>query len=341
MNELIKVTGKQKIGSIEFTGIEGGFGEGKKAMLVKDIAEIHNQPQGEINRRINDNRVRFKSGVDIIDLKSVMGLSHNEYGFTQNAWNRLQNAYILSERGYSKLLKILEDDKAWEIYDDLVDNYFEMRQARDFSPTANRELRLYNLTMKVSRLELLKAQINLELLNMANATEKEIAKYLSSVTLAEYERQSGILGQTLDNNVDHIKNIVNASYLNATFSERIWQNLDELRSTLTTTIKKSILQGKNPKTFASDLMKRFDVSRANAESILLTETARIQAEVQTDSFIRAGYERYEYLAETGACHKCAALDGKIFKLSEASYGVNLYPMHPHCRCSTVPDYEKK
>lgn len=212
---------------------------------------------------------------------------------------------------------------------------------RDFSPTANRELRLYNLTMKVSRLELLKAQINLELLNMANATEKEIAKYLSSVTLAEYERQSGILGQTLDNNVDYIKNIVNASYLNATFSERIWQNLDELRSTLTTTIKKSILQGKNPKTFASELMKRFDVSRANAESILLTETARIQAEVQTDSFMRAGYERYEYLAETGACHKCAALDGKIFKLSEASYGINLYPMHPHCRCSTVPDYEKK
>ncbi|MFS7490253.1 minor capsid protein [Carnobacterium maltaromaticum] len=212
---------------------------------------------------------------------------------------------------------------------------------RDFSPTANRELRLYNLTMKVSRLELLKAQINLELLNMANATEKEIAKYLSSVTLAEYERQSGILGQTLDNNVDHIKNIVNASYLNATFSERIWQNLDELRSTLTTTIKKSILQGKNPKTFASELMKRFDVSRANAESILLTETARIQAEVQTDSFMRAGYERYEYLAETGACHKCASLDGKIFKLSEASYGINLYPMHPHCRCSTVPDYKKK
>ena len=134
---------------------------------------------------------------------------------------------------------------------------------------------------------------------------------------------------------------MNASYLNATFSERIWQNLDELRSTLTTTIKKSILQGKNPKTFASDLMKRFNVSRANAESILLTETARIQAEVQTDSFMRAGYERYEYLAEIGACQKCAALDGKIFKLSEASYGINLYPMHPHCRCSTVPDYEKK
>ncbi|MEG2291773.1 MAG: minor capsid protein [Carnobacterium sp.] len=263
----------------------------------------------------------------------------------QTALKDIQNEINQFYMNYANKEKITMSDAIKKVNSHDVKAFSEKAKKyvkdRDFSPTANRELRLYNLTMKVSRLELLKAQINLELLNMANATEKEIAKYLSSVTLAEYERQSGILGQTLDNNVDHIKNIVNASYLNATFSERIWQNLDELRSTLTTTIKKSILQGKNPKTFASELMKRFDVSRANAESILLTETARIQAEVQTDSFMRAGYERYEYLAETGACHKCAALDGKIFKLSEASYGINLYPMHPHCRCSTVPDYEKK
>lgn len=127
MNDL-KVIGKEHIGEIEFTGIEGGFGKNKKAMLVKDIAQIHNQPLGEINRRINDNRNRFKDNIDIIDLKSVMGLSHNEFGFTQNAWNRLGNAYLLSERGYAKLLKILDDDKAWDIYDELVDNYFNMRK---------------------------------------------------------------------------------------------------------------------------------------------------------------------------------------------------------------------
>lgn len=130
MNQL-KVIGREHIGQYEFTGIEGGFAKDKKAMLVKDIANIHDQPLGEINRRINDNRKRFKDGVEIIDLKTVMGLSHNEFGFTQNAWNRLVNAYLLSERGYSKLLKILEDDKAWEIYDQLVDNYFDMRSQLD------------------------------------------------------------------------------------------------------------------------------------------------------------------------------------------------------------------
>lgn len=39
--EALKVIGQEKIGKIEFTGIEGGFGKGKKAMLVKDIALIH------------------------------------------------------------------------------------------------------------------------------------------------------------------------------------------------------------------------------------------------------------------------------------------------------------
>ena len=43
--------------------------------------------------------------------------------------NRTQHVYLLSERGYAKLLKILDDDKAWDIYDQLVDNYFNMRVA--------------------------------------------------------------------------------------------------------------------------------------------------------------------------------------------------------------------
>ncbi|WP_318766607.1 ORF6N domain-containing protein [Lactiplantibacillus carotarum] len=129
MNAL-KVLGREHIGKYKFTGIEGGFGKDKKAMLVKDIAKIHERPVFKINELINNNIKRFRDGIDLIDLKSVILPKDKEkYGFTQNSWNRSSNIYLLSERGYSKLLKILEDDKAWEIYDQLVDNYFNMRQA--------------------------------------------------------------------------------------------------------------------------------------------------------------------------------------------------------------------
>ena len=52
MNDL-KVLGTEKIGAFEFTGIEGGFGKDKKAMLVKDIATIHDRPVKAINQAIN------------------------------------------------------------------------------------------------------------------------------------------------------------------------------------------------------------------------------------------------------------------------------------------------
>ncbi|MGN9067318.1 ORF6N domain-containing protein [Ligilactobacillus agilis] len=129
MNEL-KVLGKEKVGAFEFTGIEGGFGEDKKAMLVKDIAVIHGKEVRQINQAINMNRKRFKDGIDVIDLKgNNFAINLMDSGFTQNQINASNNIYLLSERGYAKLLKILEDDKAWEIYDELVDNYFNMRQA--------------------------------------------------------------------------------------------------------------------------------------------------------------------------------------------------------------------
>lgn len=129
MNEL-KVLGQEKIGQYEFTGIEGGFGENKRAMLVKDIAAIHGKEVKEVNRLIKSNINRFKFGIDLLDLKRVIS-NHlfSEYGFTKAQWGNANNIYMLSERGYAKLLKILEDDKAWEIYDELVDNYFNMREA--------------------------------------------------------------------------------------------------------------------------------------------------------------------------------------------------------------------
>lgn len=137
----LQVIGKQKIGNYEFVGIEGGFGEGKKALRVKDIADIHNTNSRTINQTINRNIKRFKTGIDILDLKSVVTQSDIEnFGFSLNQWNPSKNIYILSERGYSKLLKILEDDTAWEIYDKLVDGYFEMRSSQPKLPTDPMEI---------------------------------------------------------------------------------------------------------------------------------------------------------------------------------------------------------
>ncbi|MEG2342468.1 MAG: ORF6C domain-containing protein [Bacilli bacterium] len=129
LGQALKVSGVKNIDGMQFHDIEGGFGEGKKAMLVKEIADIHKRDIKDINRNINNNISRFKTNVDIADLKTgdykplVL-----EMGFTNAQYGNANNIYLLSERGYAKLLKILEDDIAWEQYDKLVDGYFNMRE---------------------------------------------------------------------------------------------------------------------------------------------------------------------------------------------------------------------
>ena len=56
-------------------------------------------------------------------------------------------------------------------------------------------MRLYNLTMKVNRLEMLKAQIGLELVSSFDEMQKFFEQKLTDRTTEEFERQAGILGR--------------------------------------------------------------------------------------------------------------------------------------------------
>jgi hypothetical protein len=119
-----------KVCGIEVPNIVGGFGADKKAMLVKHIAEIHSKELKAVNQAINMNRHRFKNNIDIIDVKGTtfeVNLIDHEI-MNQNSLNRASNIYLLSERGYAKLIKIFNDDKSWDIYDQMLDEYFELRE---------------------------------------------------------------------------------------------------------------------------------------------------------------------------------------------------------------------
>ena len=65
----------------------------------------------------------------------------------------------------------------------------ESQRMRAFTKTANEEMRLYNMTMRVNRLELLKANIYLDLLSMASYEERMLYDFLLNTASKEYERQ--------------------------------------------------------------------------------------------------------------------------------------------------------
>lgn len=212
---------------------------------------------------------------------------------------------------------------------------------KDFSPRANQELRLYNATMRINRLELLKSNVGLELVAMGDAEYKTTERFLKEQIRAEFRRQAGILGMTVIRNEKLVQTIVDASFYNATFSDRIWNNQTELKAQLDKLLTNGLVQGKNPRELARGLRKEFDVSAYKAERLMITELGRVQTDAQKASFEEYDIPEYKFIAEPDACPDCADLDGRIFKVSDMQSGSNANPVHPSCRCSTAGYVDRK
>ena len=213
-------------------------------------------------------------------------------------------------------------------------------EEKNFSDQANEELKLYNATMKINRLELLKSEIGLECASLGNDLEKYAGDTLTDEAKSEAQRQAGILGTTLDTfDAKYMKEIVTGSYTDATFSDRIWGNNESLKHNLDTLLTQAIIGGKHPNVLARQLQKQFGTSQYEARRLMRTESSRIQGQIAVDSYKESGIEEYEWVAEPTACEICKPLDGKRWKVNGAETGNKehpMFPMHPNCRCAIIP-----
>lgn len=232
-------------------------------------------------------------------------------------------------------------------YEEKAKKYVAMSKSKDeetrqraFTKSANDEMRLYNLTMRANRLELLKANIHLDLLSMRSYEERELYNHLINMTEGEYKRLAGMLGESVTFNAKKLASIVNSSFLTATWSDRLWKNQEALRLELNKLLNLNIVQGAGARKMAQKLRETFDTSVSASERLLRTETARVQTDVFLDVAKQLDIEKYEWIAEPSACPKCSALDGKVFYLTKGRWGTNLVPLHPNCMCALALVYEE-
>lgn len=209
---------------------------------------------------------------------------------------------------------------------------------KDFSATANYELKIYNRKMRINRLEWIKSMLGIELVNGFDDIEKIFDEYFKDSAKREMMKQAGILGDTVMSNYSEvIEKVVNGSFHNATFSKRIWQYQEELKAELDKLLTRQMVNGHNPRRVARDLRKEFEVTKFEAERMMRTESARIQGELQKSSYERFEVKEYEWVTEPTACSVCKDIArGGRYKVKDMEIGINMIPAHPNCRCSTVP-----
>lgn len=155
----IMLKGQQEIMGIKVPVVEGGFGEGQKVMLAKTIAELHNIRLLDVNALINEHINEFQEGKDILDLKnsndSIVSLLN--IGFTKQSISNSKNIYLLSQRGYVKLVAMMSNsnEKKWEVMNYLIDDYFSMKakQKSDFENLSPELQMSYNLLRAMEKQE--------------------------------------------------------------------------------------------------------------------------------------------------------------------------------------------
>lgn len=101
-------------------------------------------------------------------------------------------------------------------------------------------------------------------------------------------------------------------------------------------------QGKGSRELARRLRCKFDLPRADAEQLMVTELCRVQTEAARQSYIRNGNTKYRFMAiGQKPCPICQDLDGQVFQVKDMKPGVNAPPMHPNCHCTTAPYWDRE
>ncbi|MGK4035192.1 ADP-ribosyltransferase [Lactobacillus crispatus] len=215
---------------------------------------------------------------------------------------------------------------------------------KDFSKDVNDRLKVYNATMRINRNEILKSKIGARLVELGIEQETDLTNKLWNDYTKEKERQAGILGITAKSDLWTSKEVQGQIYkqiANASFSQRIWADIDGLKGQLDGLVSTAIIRGDNPKVMAQWLTGMVSTAVGNqryvAERLARTETARVQFEAQQKSIIDAGYKYVKWMAEGSACKLCREIAYKdngydedgVYKAKD----VPDIPVHPNCMCS--------
>lgn len=215
--------------------------------------------------------------------------------------------------------------------------------SKDFTKAENDLMRLYNLKMKTSRLEVLQANIKLHQYDLALSEFEIIDKHLTESIRRENLFSAGVLNMTLGSfeaSKVSADTIIYANFNGATWPGRHWTRQNELREIVKKGVADTVLRGGGTNVLINNLRKEFDVSYGYARRLAVTESARVYSEAQKANYDANGVEWFEVMTELKACQICQPFNGKTAKVSELVPALNAPPFHPNCRCTTVPHFRK-
>ena len=211
---------------------------------------------------------------------------------------------------------------------------------------------LRNLSGKayISRLQELSSNIRHQVELLAGRNKNAVQMVLQDGfedsfyrTLFNVQKQAKIGVSFTRPGKEQLEAAVKEKWLESNYSDRIWADKNRLVSQLNQIIPREFVRGRGPVAMGRELAQKMNTSYNNAVRLARTEMNHISNKGTMEAYKKSGVvSEYEYVAtlDSRTSDICASMDGKIFKLSEAQSGINMPPLHPHCRSTTIPHFPK-
>ena len=205
------------------------------------------------------------------------------------------------------------------------------------------EIDRLNARAKITRLQALQDAINVELTKVTHEYQMTLEDTLIGLFTEQYKEVSELLGIMAPViNREAIKTIIEYPYAGKMFSDRIWDNKDALVKHIKQNLTAGIIRGDSIQKMSRQMKKDLNVLYYQAERLVRTETNYAMNQGHLKGYADSGVvEKYEFLAaiDSRTSKLCKNQNGKVYKLSDATVGVNFPPLHPHCRSTVIPVLE--
>ena len=205
------------------------------------------------------------------------------------------------------------------------------------------EIDRLNARAKITRLQALQDAINVELTKVTHEYQMTLEDTLIGLFTEQYKEVSELLGIMAPViNREAIKTIIEYPYAGKMFSDRIWDNKDALVKHIKQNLTAGIIRGDSIQKMSRQMKKDLNVLYYQAERLVRTETNYAMNQGHLKGYADSGVvEKYEFLAaiDSRTSKLCKKQNGKVYKLSEATVGVNYPPVHCNCRSTVIPVLE--
>lgn len=248
-----------------------------------------------------------------------------------------------------KALQLLSEKQTAEYRQELLELY---NQTDDPELRAEIRARLEApaYANRISSLQALRDRLYLDC-RMVGLSEVELVRdRLMDVLEQSYYRQTFDIQQGVGLHYDFSKlsnrqmqAIIAQKWEDGNYSSRIWKNNQGFARKVEQTVAVGILSGQSFRDMSDNL--RHVVGEDDSEGakykamrLIRTECDHIAVQGQMLGYQAAEIEYYTFIATLDLVTSdiCRALDLQRFPVAEAKTGVNLPPMHPHCRSVTGP-----